>query len=126
MGIDHSLQPVLQVKEPLRLHMFQIDNLPVGIFQFGQGSLARVEYGSRVFGSGLALEDHPLDPLYRQSGLAFLNLADIYRDQSVLQEAYQAVRIILESDPQLEKDENLPLQLRLHFYIRQQNDDIFL
>ncbi|MBQ9062268.1 MAG: ATP-dependent DNA helicase RecG, partial [Eubacterium sp.] len=62
----------------------------------------------------------------RQSGLAFLNLADIYRDQSILQEAYQAVREILESDPQLEKDENLPLQLRLHFYIRQQNDDIFL
>ena len=62
----------------------------------------------------------------RQSGLAFLNLADIYRDQSILQEAYQAVREILESDPHLEKDEYLPLQLRLHSYIRQQNDDIFL
>jgi len=62
----------------------------------------------------------------RQSGLAFLNLADIYRDQSVLQEANQAVRTTLEEDPQLEKDENLPLQMRMYAYIRQQNDDIFL
>lgn len=62
----------------------------------------------------------------RQSGLAFLDLADLYRDQSVMQDAYQAVRQILEEDRELEKDENLPLKLRLDAYIRQQNADVFL
>ena len=62
----------------------------------------------------------------RQSGIAFLKLADIYRDQELLRQADRAVRQLLKEDPLLEHEENLLLKQQVESYIRQQNDDIFL
>ena len=60
----------------------------------------------------------------RQSGIAVLTIADIYRDQDVLKIAYEAVQKCLHNDPELILPENSLLKQRIDYYMRHQNDDI--
>ncbi len=46
----------------------------------------------------------------RQSGVLDLKIADITRDSTILKEAREAATQLLQADPQLQKDENIPLK----------------
>ena len=56
----------------------------------------------------------------RQSGDLAFQLADIYQDADILQKASEAVKMILEDDPELVKDEHKPLQLQMKKFMDEQ------
>ena len=62
----------------------------------------------------------------RQSGIMDFQIADIYADSGVLREASEAVRELLELDPDLSLPQNLKLRQALQNYFERQNDDIWL
>ena len=62
----------------------------------------------------------------RQSGIMDFQIADIYADSGVLREASEAVRELLELDPDLSLPQNLKLKQALQNYFERQNDDIWL
>lgn len=60
----------------------------------------------------------------RQSGLMDFQLADIYQDAGILQEANQAAQEILEEDEQLEKPNHSQLKKVLEKYMQKEMDGI--
>ena len=56
----------------------------------------------------------------RQSGDLAFQLADIYQDAAVLQQASEAVSEILEDDENLEKEENYPLKVQMNHFMENQ------
>ena len=56
----------------------------------------------------------------RQSGDMTFQLADIYQDASVLKEASDAVKNLLEDDPDLQKEEHLLLQQKMDLLLKEQ------
>ena len=62
----------------------------------------------------------------RQSGLLEFQIADIYRDASVMKDASEAAGEILSLDPQLTLKQHIPLQNMLERYVSRQLDDIGL
>lgn len=62
----------------------------------------------------------------RQSGLLEFQIADIYRDASVMKIASEAAGEILSLDPQLELEQHIPLRRMLEGYVNRQLNDIGL
>lgn len=62
----------------------------------------------------------------RQSGLLEFQMADIYRDASVMKDASEAAGEILSLDPELTLEQHIPLQIMLERYVNRQLDDIGL
>ena len=56
----------------------------------------------------------------RQSGDLAFQLADIYQDADVLQNASEAVKEVLSDDPDLEKEENRALRLQMNKFMNEQ------
>ena len=56
----------------------------------------------------------------RQSGDLAFQLADIYQDADVLQNASEAVKKVLSDDPDLEKEENRTLRLQMNKFMDEQ------
>ena len=56
----------------------------------------------------------------RQSGDLAFQLADIYQDADVLQNASEAVKKVLSDDPDLEKEENRALRLQMNKFMDEQ------
>lgn len=56
----------------------------------------------------------------RQSGDLAFQLADIYQDADVLQNASEAVKEVLSDDPNLEKEENRALRLQMNKFMNEQ------
>ena len=56
----------------------------------------------------------------RQSGDLAFQLADIYQDAAILQQASEAVKQVLEDDPDLEKEEHYALKVQMDHFMENQ------
>ena len=62
----------------------------------------------------------------RQSGDLAFDIGDIYQDASELQDAAESVKEILETDPELEKQENAALKRKMQQFINEQMKNMTL